>query len=106
LLILGQFTGFDWDGGNRGKNRRLHSVSDTECEQIFFNQPLLTLPDEEHADGEARCLALGRTDGGRRLAAIFTTRQDKLRVISARDMTSAKGRYIHDEQEKDSAVCI
>jgi uncharacterized protein len=87
VLILGEFTGFDWDEGNRGKNWRLHDVSDTECEQIFFNQPLLTLPDEEHADGEARYLALGRTDRGRRLAVIFTSRRDRLRVISAREMT-------------------
>jgi hypothetical protein len=53
VLILGEFTGFDWDEGNRGKNWRLHNVSDAECEQVFFNQPLLTLPDEEHANGEA-----------------------------------------------------
>jgi len=36
VLILGEFTGFDWDDGNRGKNWRLHGVSDTECEQVFF----------------------------------------------------------------------
>jgi len=87
VLILGEFTGFDWDEGNRGKNWRLHGASDTECEQVFFNQPLLTLPDEEHANGEARYLALGRTDRRRRLIVIFTIRQDRLRVISARDMT-------------------
>jgi uncharacterized DUF497 family protein len=87
VLILGEFTGFDWDDGNRGKNWWLHDVSDTECEQVFFNQPLLTMSDEEHADGEARYLTLGRTDQGRRLAVIFTTRQDRLRVISAREMT-------------------
>ena len=87
MLILGEFIGFDWDEGNRGKNWRLHDVTDAESEQIFFNQPLLTLSDEEYANGEARYLALGRTDRGRRLAVIFTSRQDRLRVISARDMT-------------------
>ena len=87
VLILGDFIGFDWDEGNRGKNWRLHGVSDAECEQLFFNQPLFTLPDEAHADGEARHLALGRTDRGRRLAVIFTSRQNRLRVISAREMT-------------------
>ena len=87
MLILGEFIGFDWDEGNRGKNWRLHDVTDVECEQIFFNQPLLTVSDEEHANGEARYLALGRTDRGRRLAVIFTSRQHTLRVISARDMT-------------------
>jgi uncharacterized DUF497 family protein len=84
---IAALTGSDWDEGNRGKNWRLHDVTDAECEQIFFNQPLLTLSDEEHANGEARYLALGRTDRGRRLTVIFTSRQDKLRVISARDMT-------------------
>jgi hypothetical protein len=33
VLILGEFNGFDWDEGNRGKNWRLHDVSDAECEQ-------------------------------------------------------------------------
>lgn len=87
MLILEQFVGFDWDEGNRGKNWEKHRVSDSECEQVFFNQPLLVFPDVEHSEEEQRYYVLGRTDRGRRLFVVFTPRQGKVRVISARDMT-------------------
>ena len=44
MLIFEQFTGFEWDEGNRGKNWDKHRVFDSECEQVFFNQPLLVFP--------------------------------------------------------------
>ena len=38
---LAKCTGFHWDAGNATKNWEAHRVSQAECEQIFFNQPLL-----------------------------------------------------------------
>ncbi|HFD40886.1 MAG TPA: BrnT family toxin [Anaerolineae bacterium] len=87
MLTFDQISGFDWDTGNRGKNWRKHRVSDAECEQVFFNQPFLVYFDEEHSEDEPRFYALGRTDRGRRLFVVFTLRGDRIRVISARDMT-------------------
>jgi uncharacterized protein len=83
---LGKFTGFDWDAGNRDKNWLKHKVSLAECEQAFFNQPLLLLEDTKHSAQEPRTLLLGTTDQGRLLSVIFTERGAKIRVISARDM--------------------
>lgn len=81
-------TGFNWDEGNSRKNSEKHSVSQSESEQIFFNEPLLVLEDSKHSQDEARYHALGETDDGRRLHITFTLRADGtlLRVISARDM--------------------
>jgi uncharacterized DUF497 family protein len=87
VLIFEQFICFDWDEGNRGKNWSKHRVSDAECEQVFFNQPLLVFLDEEHSEEEQRYYVLGRTDRGRCLFMVFTPRGDKIRVISAREMT-------------------
>lgn len=87
MLTLEQFTGFDWNEGNRGKNWEKHGVTDSECEQVFFNQPLFVLADTEHSEEEHRYYVLGRTDRGRRLFVVFTPRGDKIRVISAREMT-------------------
>jgi len=87
VLTIEQFTGFDWDEGNRGKNREKHGVSDSECEQVFFNQPLFVFADTEHSAEEQRYYVLGRTDRGRRLFVVFTPRRDKIRVTSAREMT-------------------
>ena len=84
---LEKCTGFDWDDGNQGKNWEKHQVSDGECEQAFFNQPLIAMPDHEHSDEEARILLLGKTDSGRKLFLVCTIRGDLIRVISARNMT-------------------
>lgn len=43
-----QVTGFDWDRGNARKSADKHGVSQVEAESIFFNVPLLLLPDSKH----------------------------------------------------------
>jgi uncharacterized DUF497 family protein len=58
-----------------------------EAEEAFFNQPLVVRSDREHSKQEARYMALGQTDSGRRLLVAFTIRRTLIRVISARDMT-------------------
>ena len=92
-------TGFDWDVGNERKSVEAHQVSQIEAEELFFNQPLIVSPDEEHSTREPRWHALGVTDSGRKLHATFTLRQNntKIRIISARDM-SRKERKIYEEQ--------
>lgn len=85
-------TGFDWDEGNLLKNWERHRVSAAECEQICFNRPLVTLPDEAHSASERRFYALGHTDSGRRLFVVFTVRGALIRIISARDMNDRERR--------------
>jgi uncharacterized DUF497 family protein len=58
-----------------------------EAEEIFFNEPLVVMADQEHSEQEARYQALGQTDSGRSLFISFTVRRSLVRVISARDMT-------------------
>jgi uncharacterized DUF497 family protein len=94
LRKLLQITGFQWDQGNLEKNWLKHGVSPLECEEIFFNQPLVVSPDIKHSYREERFYALGRTDAHRYLFVVFTVRGRKLRVISARDM-SRKERKIY-----------
>jgi uncharacterized DUF497 family protein len=84
--ILRECTGFEWDEGNLLKNWEKHRVSASECEQVFFNRPLVTLPDRAHSQVEPRFYALGQTDAARYLFIVFTVRNDLIRVISARDM--------------------
>ena len=81
-------TGFEWDEGNSRKNAEKHGVSQSEAEQLFFNEPLLVLEDSRHSQREFRYHALGKTDDGRLLHITFTVRGDGtlIRVISARDM--------------------
>jgi hypothetical protein len=84
---LAACTGFDWDNSNALKIWEKHDVSPTECEQVFFNLPLVAGEDEKHSQDEARFFVLGRTDAGRRLFVVGTLRGTLIRVISARDMS-------------------
>jgi uncharacterized DUF497 family protein len=86
MIDLEKIAGFDWDAGNARKNEK-HGVSAAEAEQVFFNAPLLFVPDSRHSQREPRLHALGRTDDGRLLHITLTLRDAgrKIRVISARD---------------------
>ncbi len=99
--MLHRCTGFDWDKGNINKNRIKHKVTPSECEQIFFNQPLLVKGAVLHSETEQRFCALGKTDKERRLFIAFTVRKDLIRVISARDM-GRKERRVYESIEKNT----
>ena len=86
--------GFQWDAGNSGKIWERHRVAPTECEELFFNRPLIIGQDEEHSAAEQRMYGLGQSDAGRLLFVAFTMRARLIRVISARDM-SRKERQIY-----------
>ncbi|MCP3933040.1 MAG: BrnT family toxin, partial [Bacteroidetes bacterium] len=55
--MLRQCEGFDWDEGNVNKNWLKHKVSPAECEQIFFNRPLVIQDDIKHSEVENRFYA-------------------------------------------------
>ncbi|MBW2654359.1 MAG: BrnT family toxin [Deltaproteobacteria bacterium] len=99
--ILHQCLGFDWDKGNVDKNWLKHKVSSVECEQIFFNRPLVVQDDITHSKIEKRFYALGKTDSKRALFIAFTVRNNFIRVISARDM-SRKERKVYDNEKANT----
>ncbi len=97
MTDLAKVIGFEWDEGNSRKNDQ-HGVSMAEAEQVFFNSPLLVLPDPRHSEAELRFHALGKTNEERRLHITFTLRDagQFIRVISARDM-HRKERVIYEQ---------
>lgn len=96
MLDVYNLDGFDWDEGNQDKNWLKHQVSNGECEEVFFNVPLLVADDDKHSQIEQRYFALGKTNDGRTLFLSFVIRTDKIGVISARDM-NRKERRIYAE---------
>jgi len=98
---LANCEGFDWDAGNATKNWDLHRVSQAECEQPFFNRPILVAVDTSHSEEERRYAALGQTNAGRRLSIVFTIRGRLVRVISARTM-SRRERNLYERSEQAS----
>ena len=94
-----RYAGFDWDKSNSEKNWLKHGATPFECEQIFFNQPLIVAPDEAHSHAEPRFYALGRTDAQRPLFVVFTIRKNLIRVVSARKMSRAE-REVYESHEE------
>ena len=94
---------FEWDEGNIKKNWARHRVSHIECEEIFFNRPIIVRKDKPHSTNEDRYFVLGKTDAGRLLFIVFTLRSNKVRIISARDM-NRKERKIYEETQEDTQV--
>ncbi|PIQ08409.1 MAG: hypothetical protein COW71_11895 [Ignavibacteriales bacterium CG18_big_fil_WC_8_21_14_2_50_31_20] len=92
--------GFQWDEGNIEKNWIKHQVSHIECEQIFFNEPLIIADDVKHTQKEKRWFALGRTELDRKIFVVFIIRKNLIRAISARDMNKIEKRKYDEEIKK------
>ncbi len=91
-------TGFDWDRANTLKNWEKHQVSPFECEQLFFNRPLVVHVSEGRTAEEERFYCLGKTDARRLLFLVFTLRGNHIRVISARPMSRGE-RKVYEGHE-------
>ena len=100
--VLSGCTGFEWDERNTGKNRQRHRVTPSECEEMFFNRPLVVADDIKHSEKENRFYALGHADSGRMLFVVFTVRQNLIRVVSARDMSQKERKVYESHEEKGS----
>ena len=102
--MLENVEGFEWDERNANKNWHLHSVTDGECEEVFFNLPLIIAADKKHSDSEDRFFSLGRTESNRWLFLAFTVRNNLIRVISAREMTKSERRKYYEKIKRDTEV--
>ncbi len=86
--------GFDWDKSNLNKNLSKHKVSNIEGEEVFSDRPLKIFEDIKHSFIEKRFIAFGFTNRKRKLTIIFSIRNKKIRIISARDMNKKeRGEY-------------
>lgn len=94
---LAAVTGFQWDSGNRIKSQMKHGVTQAEAEELFLMGPLV-LADPGHSVAEPRFHALGESGAGRRLFAVFTVRDDRIRIISVRDMSRRERRRYEEAQ--------
>ena len=98
--LLTECEGFQWDEDNQDKIWLKHKVTKFECEEIFFNQPLIFGFDSKHSQNENRYFLLGQSDRNRFLFAVFTIRDNLVRVISSRDMNK-KEKQKYEERLKN-----
>lgn len=97
MIGIGDTEEFLWDSGNRDKNLIRHDVHWQECEEAFFDEAKKIHPDPQHSRTEERYILLGKTFVGRLLFIIFTIRDKKIRVISARNLNK-KELYLYEKE--------
>lgn len=76
---------FVWDKGNSAKNQKKHNVTDQEAEESFTDEKKKIFTDHIHSGKEERFRVVGKTKNRRLLFIVFTIRNKRVRIISARD---------------------
>jgi uncharacterized DUF497 family protein len=84
-LIETEEFGFEWDSGNKTKNKNKHGVETFEIEQIFKSRLAIPLGVQISPEvDEERLAVVGPTLEGRLLHIVFTLRDGRVRPISGR----------------------
>jgi uncharacterized DUF497 family protein len=78
---------FDWDPNKATSNLRRHNVSFGEAATVFSDPLSTTVPDPDHSLAEDRFIPVGLSHRGRLLMVAHTERGDRIRIISARELT-------------------
>ena len=75
---------FEWDSEKAKRNIKIHKISFDEASTIFKDILSLTIYDPLHFDLEDRFILIGNSIMNRLLIVVFTDRNDRIRIISAR----------------------
>jgi uncharacterized DUF497 family protein len=78
---------FDWDPNKAASNLRRHNVSFSEAATVFSDPLSTTVPDPDHSLDEDCAITVGLSHRGRLLMVAHTERGDRIRIISARELT-------------------
>ena len=78
---------FEWDPVKARLNERKHGVSFFEACKVFDDDHSSAVRDPDHSVDEDRYLIFGASKGGRYLVVSYAERGDRIRLITARQMT-------------------
>jgi len=85
---------FDWDETKAKTNLSKHGVSFDEAMTIFDDPFYVDFYDPDHSDDEERYIMIGQSKNNRLLVLSYTERENRARLISAREATrSEKNAY-------------
>ncbi|MGZ9222181.1 MAG: BrnT family toxin [Anaerolineales bacterium] len=88
---------FEWDPRKAEINLRKHGVSFPEAGTVFGDDLAITVPDPDHSDDEERFITIGWSNRRRLLIVSHTDRDDKIRILSARELTRAERKAYEEE---------
>ncbi|HRT32420.1 MAG TPA: BrnT family toxin [Anaerolineae bacterium] len=88
---------FEWDPQKAAKNLRKHKVPFAEAATVFDDALSVTVADPDHSTEEDRLIIVGQSYRRRLLIVSFAERGDRIRIISARELTAAERRAYEKE---------
>ena len=88
---------FEWAPRKAETNLRKHGVSFTKAGIVFGDDLAITVPDPDHSNDEDRYITIGWSDRHRLLMVSHTDRGDRIRIISARELTKAERKEYEEE---------
>jgi uncharacterized DUF497 family protein len=91
---------FEWDPQKAAKNLRKHKVAFTEAATVFSDDLSITIHDPDHSVDEERYITIGWSHRRRLLMVAHTERGDRIRIISARELTRAE-REAYEQETQD-----
>ena len=78
---------FEWDPNKAALNLERHGVSFPEAATVFDDPLSVAVPDPDHSVEEQRYIIVGSSHRGRLLIVAYTERGERLRIITARELT-------------------
>jgi uncharacterized DUF497 family protein len=88
---------FEWDPGKASRNLKDHKITFEEAATVFGDPLSLTLPDPDHSNDESRFITVGNSIDGKLLLVSHTDRDEKIRIISAREATKRERKFYEEE---------
>mgnify|MGYP001811319750 CR=1 FL=1 len=86
---------FEWDENKNRQNRNKHGISFEEAQEIFFGI-VFTFIDERFDYDEIREISIGSIQGVVIVTVVYTERNGKIRLISARKATPKERRQYYE----------
>ena len=78
---------FEWNRDKAEANLSKHGVSFDEAKTVFDDPLYIDFYDPDHSEDEDRYIIIGQSQEHRLLIVSYTEREDKIRLISAREAT-------------------
>jgi uncharacterized DUF497 family protein len=89
---------FEWDERKAAGNLRKHGVTFEEAQSVFYDLRSLTIHHPDYTKTESRFIDIGISKENRVLVVVYTERENRIRIISARKATkSERKQYEKDE---------
>jgi len=88
---------YEWDEEKAARNLEKHGISFSDAATVFDDPLYVDFYDPDHSSNEQRYLVIGMSREGHLVIVSYTERNDVIRLISAREVTSAERKAYEED---------